>query len=223
MTPVAIAARERRVNDMEIRRFNSTMRQFIEFKYDSVYEEFCVFYKSLSEKHPGKKNLLKTTTFKSWKKNIIEQAFREDGVIAEVKDLTENSDEQAEPSTDLAENSDSERNVSDEQPEPSTDLAEISDSEGNVPDEQAEPVEDILSTAISESFIEQQPILDISGLESADRVIDDIVRELERDGEIADLLADNTDYNDDEGIALDYRTELDAIVETFDFEHEVDF
>ena len=202
MTPVAIAARERRVNDMEIRRFNSTMRQFIEFKYDSVYEEFCVFYKSLSEKHPGKKNLLKTTTFKSWKKNIIEQAFREDGVIAEVKDLTENSDEQ---------------------PEPSTELAEISDSEGNVPDEQAEPVEDILSTAISESFIEQQPILDISGLESADRIIDDIVRELERDGEIADLLADNTNYNDDEGIALDYRTELDAIVETFDFEHEVDF
>ena len=104
--------------------------------------------------HPGKKNLLKTTTFKSWKKNIIEQAFREDGVIAEVKDLTENSD--------------SEGNVLDEQAEPSTDLAEGSDNEGNVPDEQAEPpVEDILSTAISESFIEQQPILDISELESA--------------------------------------------------------
>ena len=66
-----------------------------------------------------------------------------------------------------------------------------------------------------------------SEIDNADNVIDEIVRELERDAAVREILDDNMDdnmvQNDDEGIALDYETELDAIVEPLDYELELNW
>ena len=99
MTPEAIAARQRRISEWEVKRFNITLKEFIEFKYDSIFEEYCSFYKALVAKHPNKKNLLRTSTFKTWKKRIIEQSFEKEGLYAEVVDLIEPSDSEREEST----------------------------------------------------------------------------------------------------------------------------
>ena len=60
-------------------------------------------------------------------------------------------------------------------------------------------------------------------MENADNAIDEIIMELERDGAIREILDDNMVQNDDEGIALDYETELDVIVEPIDYELELNW
>ena len=104
MTTEAIAARERRISDAETRRFNTTMKEFIEIKYDSIYEEYSTFYKALIEKHPRKKNLLKTSTFIEWKKRVIEESFEKDGVTVEVTNMIPPGDTESESEGEEGEN-----------------------------------------------------------------------------------------------------------------------
>ena len=54
-----------------------------------------------------------------------------------------------------------------------------------------------------------------------DNVIDGIIADLERDDQMREILNGDIVQQDDEGIALDYETELEAIVESFDYELEV--
>ena len=56
-----------------------------------------------------------------------------------------------------------------------------------------------------------------------DRIVDEIIRDLERDDQVRELL-DNIDENDeeDEGIEINIDTELRAIVEPFDYQVEVE-
>ena len=204
MTPGAIAARERRNTEWETKRFNAMMREYIEIKHDAIYDEYCVFYNSVASKYPKKKNLLKTKAFKSWKKDVIEQTFREDGILAEVTDL-------AGPNDQISEDSDSEfENINDQ-----------SRIEQNQTESTVVEGSDILSTAINET------LADINELEGADNVVDQIIAELEQDDAIRDIFAGNDDQVqqliDDEGIVLDYQTELEAVVESFDYELEIDF
>ena len=93
MTAAAVAARERRVNELETRRFNYTLKEYIEFKYSNIFEEYTAFYKALSGIHPTKKDLLKTKEFKDWKKQTIEQSFQSDGIRAVVTDLASEDSE----------------------------------------------------------------------------------------------------------------------------------
>ena len=173
MTPEAIAARERRVSEWETKRFNATLKEFIEFKYDTIFEEYCSFYEALVAKHPNKKNLLRTSTFKAWKKHIIEQSFEKEGLIAEVFDLIEPSDSEREESTsednvrdrlfaDLIEPSEREDSTSEDNVRDRLFADLIEPSQDNVPEQTESPVEDILSAVITESLSGQHSLVDIS-------------------------------------------------------------
>ena len=189
MSATAVAARGRRINELEIRRFNYTLKEFIEFKYSDIFEEYSVFYKALSGRYPTKKNLMKTTEFKEWKKQTIEQTFENDGICAVVTDLTP-------PETDNEASEPSDREFA---------------SEESTASEASE--ESTASEASEESMASE-----VSDPEFVNGIIDEVVRDLERDALIAEILND-----DDEGIALDFQTELESIVESFDYELEVDF
>ena len=63
----------------------------------------------------------------------------------------------------------------------------------------------------------------LGDLESAERIIDQIIEDLERDGEVRQLLEDNVNQGVDEGIELDYEIELNDIMDPFDYELELDF
>ena len=232
MTAEAIAARERRVSESETKRFNTTMKEFIEIKYDAIFEEYSTFYKALVEKHPRKRNLLRTSTFMEWKKRVIEESFEKDGVIAEVTNMIPPSDTESESTCE-------EENLHDQFSEP-FELSERRES----PCQESVRDQDILSTAITETFPEQHELVNINELENAvsiideiiqdlerdeqhelvninelenpASIIDEIIQDLERDGEVREILEDNINQNADEGIALDYETELD-------YELELDF
>ena len=82
--------------------------------------------------------------------------------------------------------------------------------------EQYEP--SILQIAAGE-LLPTDPI----SIENMDRIVDEIIRDLERDDQVRELL-DNIDENDeeDEGIEINIDTELRAIVEPFDYQVEVE-
>ena len=222
-TPGAIAARNRRSLDWEAKRFNNTLKEFLELKYTTIFNEYCSFYKILTEKHPDKRNLLTTSTFKEWKKATIEQTFEEDGLIAKVTFLSdrEGSSSEAHASThiDNEDLDDSTVAVNDDQSD-----SYVSDNEVNEDSTAA----DILTSVIDETLsdhINQIDVVNINEVQQANNIIDEIIADLEQDAEMRELLNnddDNIVHDDDEGIALDYQTELDAIVESFDYELEVD-
>ena len=259
MTPGAIAARQRRNSEWEAKRFNVTMREYIEIKYDNIYTEYCTFYESLAAKHPNKKNLLRTSTFKSWRKAVIEETFREDGVLARVTDLIEPSDEDSaseffnnnddrdptestpvDGSQDILSatmNCEVNEDSADRDPTESTPVSQDilsaamncevnEDSADRDPTESTPVSQDILSAAMNEALARQH-LLDIDEIQNIDNIIAEIIGDLERDDAMQEILAgdgdDEAQYIDDEGIALDYETELEAILEPFDYELEVDF
>ena len=235
MTAGAIAARERRNVEWEAKRFNVTMREYIEIKHDKIYDEYCSFYKSLACKYPNKKNLTKTSAFKSWKKSAIEQSFREDGVLAEVTDLMGPNDQESEESGSEFANGEEQFGIN--QTELSSKFAngeeqfginqtelssEFANDEEQFGISQAESTPDILSVAMNETL----PDIGINGIENADNLIAEIINELEQEGPLQGILAGDDEVRDgdyDEGIALDYQTELEAVVESFDYELEIDF
>ena len=209
MTPGAIAARERRNVDWETKRFNVTLRQYMMIKHDKIFDEYSSFYESLAAKYPNKRNLTRTSAFKIWKKSAIEQSFREDGVLAEVTDLMEPNDQESEES--------------------SSEFASDGDQFGI---SQVESTPDILSVAMNEILPDTEienadnEILPDIEIENADNLIAEIINELEQEGPLQEILVGNEEVQNgdvDEGIALDYQTELEAVVESFDYELEIDF
>ena len=211
MTAAAVAARGRRVNELETRRFNYTLKEYIEFKYTNIFDEYTSFYKELSGMHPTKKNLLKTKEFKNWKKKTIEQSFESDGIRAVVTDVSEVSEE----STD--------GEVTEFSSEESTsgEVTEFSSEESTAGEVTEFSSEESTSGEVTEFSSEESTAGDLefsSDPETINELINGIVRDLERDALVDQLLNDN-----DEGIGLDYQTELDSIVESFDYELEVEF
>ena len=247
MSPEAIAARQRRSTEWETRRFNNTMKEYLEIKHSNIYDEYCLFYRSLAAKYPNKKNLLKTVAFKTWRKAEIEQSFEKDGVRAVVTDFGEPSDQESEVSTtEFANFNGDEENREDvlsEAINSTTEFANFNGDEENREDVLSEAInsttefanfngdeenrEDVLSVAINETLADQR-LDDLNEIHDADNVIQGIIAELEQDAEVRDILAGgNADEvqqpNEDEGIALDYEIELNTILEPFDYELEIDW
>ena len=65
----ALYAVKKRKEDYSIKRFNNPLRVFIERKYPEAFEEFSKLYNFIDYTNPGKKDLMKTLTFKEWLKN----------------------------------------------------------------------------------------------------------------------------------------------------------
>ena len=215
MTSGAIAARERRINEWEMKRFNVTLKEYLEVKHSSIYNEYCTFYNSLMAKHPNKRNLLATTTFRTWKKNVIEQTFKDDGLLAKVTYLTPPEDSTNDDQTEFHASAS----------EVNDDLTEFHPSDSKVTDDQTEfhtnsEVDDILSAAIDDTLSGCIHQVEDVNIEDVDNIIDEIIGELERDGAMHEINNDDV-QQDDEGIALDYQTELEAVIEPFDYELEI--
>ena len=240
MTPEAIAARERRCIEWEAKRFNVTLKEYIEVKHDSIYDEYCSFYKTLSEEYPNKRNLLSTSKFKAWKKQTIERAFQDDGLTARVTFFSDHEgsqvsdSEEAEDSTvsDNEVNNNNNNNnedsaVADNEVNNNNEDSTVADNEVNNNNEDSF-VGDVLSLAIEETlsgYVNPVEDINMDEIPNVDSVIDGIIAELERDDQMRGILNDDDDIAGqyDEGIALDFETELEAIVESFDYEQEVDF
>ena len=66
-TERAISERRKRSMRANERQFNNPLRIFLEHKYPSVFSEYTELYNLMKERHPNRKDLARTSTFKEWK------------------------------------------------------------------------------------------------------------------------------------------------------------
>ena len=200
-TPRATYCRQWRELSREKKRFNTPLKEYIQMKYENIYDEYCLFYKGLDEQHPAARDLTKTSTFRKWKKQFLKQEPGE----SELEDEQEN----------LA--------VEADRTEPF--VARVED----LPVETDRPELDMLSTVVQET-LPGGNYVNINEAANVDNIIQQIINDLEQDEAIQDILNQPVDdelvqpnyQEEDEGIGLNVETELEAIIEPFDYNLEVE-
>ena len=223
-TKRATYVREWRVGRREKRRFDALISGYVNTKYSSIYEECWQFYSSLNEKYPLKHDLTKTKEYKKWKNEMSkDESSDEDGDTGPVE-----TTEHIQDTVEKDESSDEDGDTGPvETTEHIQDTAEIV-AEPTTPDrteqiqDRTEPIQDILEIA-AEDLMSLSP----QNINYLDNIIDDIIHDLQQDDELRAIL-DNNDFvqpqymDEDEGIGLNTELELDAIIEPFDYDAEVE-
>ena len=210
-TKRAVEAREWRVERREKRRFNTLLSGYINIKYQDIYNECCQFYDLLNQTYPEKHDLTKTREYKRWKTELTKDESSESGEDNDTGPATatrtESTTARAEPMQDIAEIA----------VEPTTATRTESTTV------RAEPMQDILQIA-AEGLLPDSPEI----RNDIDNIIDDIIRDLRQEDALGAILDNDDDLvqphymDEDEGIGLNVETELDAIIEPFDYELEVE-
>ena len=213
-------ARQWRANKREKRRFNVFLSDFTNVKFGNVYKECKDFFDSLNEKYPNKHDLTKTKDYKRWKNQLLNDSESESA-----KSDKPEAAEQDRAEPEAAEQDRAEPEAA-EQDRAEPEAAEPSDNEAdNEAANQAEPPlpSDIIQIASSD-LIPDSPEMDL------DIRIYEIIRELQQDDDLKELM--NAERNgelvqphymdEDEGIGLNVDMELQAIIEPFDFQLEVE-
>ena len=158
-TKKAINERKRRINDREKRRHNVFIDDYIATKYKAIYLECNTFYDQLRGMYPNKLNVTKTYRYRKWKKQIAE--------TAETITNTEAPD-----------------------PESVPDEVEIESTEAPDPESVPDEVEIESTEAASILEVATQGLIppEVLTLDDMDRIVNDIIQELEHDNEILNLL-----------------------------------
>ena len=223
----AIEARQWRAAKRERRRFNMIIAEFTKTKFGNVYREGKDLYNSLNAKYPTKHDLTKTNEFKQWKNDILDGDTSGDDSEKESDSETgqgktvqqETVSEQQETPVDNTEADNTEAD------DPEADNTEADDPQPNNTEQ------DELDSAVNLIQLAGQDLLPLNPeLNDLDDRIDQIIRELQEDNDLRDYL--NAERNgelvhasyedDDEGIGLNVDTELEGVLEPFDFELEVE-
>ena len=215
----AIYARQWRKSSYKDKRFNKPLKEYIELKYDEIYSEYCSFFKSLDEEHPSAKDLTKTRTYKKWKNQLLKHQS------SQSEDESGTSDDQTEPDPAQPDvlTTAIQETLSPVVNEINADIIEAANITQQITNEFEQD-----DTAVQETL---SPVVDEINIpiNEADNIIQQILNEMEQDDAIRDLInAENNGelvhphYEDeDEGIHLDVETELQAIIEPFDYQLEV--
>ena len=231
-TKRAIEARKWRITKREKRRFNTLLSSYTHVKFGNVYRECMDFYRSLNKKYPEKHDLTKTREYKQWKKQVTndESSDNETEPASTARQSTCDDNETEPASTARQSTSD------DDETEPASTARQSTSNEKETEpasaarqstsdDNETEPVQNILQIAAEDLVPDSIEIRN-----DIDNIIDEIVRELQHDDDIRGLL--NAEMNgelvqpqymdEDEGIGLNVDVELEAIIEPFDYELEVE-
>ena len=207
-------AREWRKSTYEEKRFNKPLRQFLELKYRDVFNEYNWFYRSLNDQYPAAKDLTKTKVFKAWKSRQLNCESSDD----EPPESEHTETERNETEPDEAGRSETEVNQT-ERNETEPDEAGRSETEPVAEQIETEST-DPLTAAMQETL---PPYIENMSIDQAENIIQQIIYELQQDDAAQGIFNDGEVTQDnDEGIDLDIETELEGIVEPFDYELEVE-
>ena len=247
-TKRAIEARKWRITKREKRRFNTLLSSYTHVKFGNVYRECMDFYRSLNKKYPEKHDLTKTREYKQWKKQVTndESSDNETEPASTARQSTSDDNETELASTARQSTSDDnetelasaarQSTSNEKETEPASAARQSTSNEKETEpasaarqstsdDNETEPVQNILQIAAEDLVPDSIEIRN-----DIDNIIDEIVRELQHDDDIRGLL--NAEMNgelvqpqymdEDEGIGLNVDVELEAIIEPFDYELEVE-
>ena len=238
-TKRAIEAREWRVGYREKRRFNSLLNRYISVKYNTIYNEYREFYRSLNQAHPERGDLTKTKTFKHWKK--LQQSEQESTCESPESDEDNNCSNNPSQQPPVADQtwkklqqleqestcespeSDKDNNCSNnpsQQPPVADQTVSGFAPEDHEPLDVSPPQQDILAVAAEEIF-PANPV----NANDVENIIAEIINDLQQDDAIRDILLNNDDEmvvphytEEDEGIGLNVEVELEDIIEPLDLE-----
>ena len=209
--------REWRKKSYEEKRYNKPLREFLELKYRDIFNEYNWFYKSLDQQYPSSKDLTKTPAFKNWKSRQLNCESSDDEPTEAESNML--SAEQIQPESVEAESN--MLSAEQIQPEPVEAERNVLSAEQN----QSEPVEaesNMLSAAAEGLFPPDNVDVNDLDIDQIDNIIQQVINEMETDEAVRRVLNDDEivhpQYEDqDEGIVLNVQSELDAIIEPFDY------
>ena len=239
----AIRARERRDVEREEQRYNTTLKEFVQYKYEHIIKEFDSFYEDLKSKYPKRRIYVNTNEFRMWRKRQIEKAFNSNGVKVAYFDSI---DIYGKGSSDSEEFTDSEQIEQQEQQQHGEQQQEQQQhgeqqqeqqqhgeqqqeqqQHGEQQQEQQQHGERIEQHGEQQQEQQQQQQhgeqqelqygdegnIIAAAMEHADNEINEIILELENGG---------VPLHDDEGIHLDIYEELQGDIEDFDYRLDVE-
>ena len=199
------------------------MREYVEVKYGSIFNEFKQFYRDLDQANPGTKDITKSKQFKLWKKNGKTQQIlqvQQNGSDSQNEQVHQNyNDDQSDSHSDDQSDSQNEQvhqNYNDDQSDSQNEQVhqnyndDQSDSHSDdQSDSQNEQVQrnDILNQAINGPLSPDHMTID-----QMDNLLQEIISDLQQDDDIRSLLNDEELFpliQEDEGIDLDIGVEID--------------
>ena len=213
----AVLARERREREKEQQQYNSTLKEFMLVKYRHIIAEFDPFYEQLKANHPANLIYTNTNEFRLWRKQYMEKTFSEqqqqqcdDGTNDEQQagQLPEQEEQHAEQLPEQEEQHAEQLPEQEEQHAKQLPEQEEQHAE-QLPEQEEQHAEQLPEQ--EEQHAEQLPEQEEQLGELA-RLVNEIVGEAEIEME----------HEDDEGIALDIYEELQADIESFDYQLEVE-
>ena len=211
--------RQWRKTSYDEKRFNKTVREYVEIKYKHIFSECTKCYEAIVKAHPEAKDMTKTQTFKLWKKanqqtppvrveEMPEPARVEEmpepvrveemPEPARVEEMSEPARVEEMPEPARVEEMPEPARV-EEMPEPAR--VEEMPEPARV-EEMPEPARNILGQAIGELDIDQ-----------LDNRVQGMMEELQRDPTISELLNNEELFPPlyDEGIDMDLELEIDDV------------
>ena len=214
MSREAIRARERREGEREEQKYNTTLKEFIQYRYSEIIDEFNPFYEELKTKYPEKRVYTNTNEFRLWRKKEIQKTFSNDGVEVVSFD-----------SVDLN-GKDSDEQQDEQQDEQEQQPGEQQHHEDNILAVAMEQADDEITRVIREiqnGDIEQQQQHEdnsndnnnlAAAVEQAGNEIERILQEIQN--------GDIPLSTEDEGIALDIYEEIQGDIEEFNYGLEIE-
>ena len=187
-TELAKYSRDWRKKTGEEVNFNKVVRGYVETKYKDVMHECEQFYRQLVQIHPHAKNLLKTKTYKSWKRDQSTPPLQSEEITPQSEEITPQSEEITLQSEEITLQSE-EITVQSEEITPQS--------------EEITPQPSVLTQVISELNIDQ-----------LSEQVQDLIEDLQQDPDVRDLLNDQELFpplQEDEGIDLDLEVEIDDL------------
>ena len=195
------------------KRFNKTVREYVEIKYKHIFSECTKFYEAIVKTHPEAKDVTKSKTFKQWKKAARVEEMPEPARVEEmpeparVEEIPEPARVEEIPEPARVEEMPEPARV-EEMPEPAR-VEEIPEParveempEPARVEEMPEPTRNILDQALGELNIDQ-----------LDNRVQGMMEDLQQDPAIRALLNNEELFPPlyDEGIDMDLELEIDDV------------
>ena len=198
MTNGAIRARKRREADREEHRYNTTLKEFVQYRYSNIIDEFNPFYQELKSKYPEKHVYINTKEFRLWRKREIKETFKNDGIDVVSFDSGDLQGQQLD-------DDEQQQQRHDEQGHHEQQQQQQHHGEHHIEQEQQQQ-------RLDDSEQQQH-----NAIEQAINDVDAIIREIENGGVPLQPL-----QPDDEGIDLDIFEEIHGDIEDFNYRLEVE-
>ena len=203
--------------------FNKCIREYIEVKYDTIFNEFKQFYRDLEQDNSGSKDITKTKEFKLWKKNTKAQQNGSDNQILQVQHDQSDSDNQIlQVQHDQSDSDNQNLQVQHDQSDSNNQILQVQHDQSDSDNQNLQVQHDQSDSDDQSDRGNQNNILNQAmngplspehmSIDQMDELLQEMISDLQQDDNIRALLNDEVlfpNIQEDEGIDLNITDEID--------------